>query len=241
MIRQFFIAVFLLVTATFPAWAETHEVIIDDTGFHPEEIEIVAGDTVKWINKGTTVHSVTGIAGIFYSGPLSPGLSYEHTFNDLNMLIYAEFEISYSDLKDGFSGKIVLVLDGSILEISPRDSKFPDEQKISMTIFYPNMFWSQSIGQGGTVKIFYDETLVFEGTMPELAKALSYESRRAVAVPFHPESGTTFIHYITFSMPPFSMPPGIHKIAIEAEYEGKKFQDSVTYTIFHGGPASILF
>ncbi len=236
MIRQFFIAVFLLVTATFPAWAETHEVIIDDTGFHPEEIEILSGDTVKWINRGTTVHSATGMAGVFDSGPLSPGLSHEHTFNNFATIPFDILEVSYGDMKDEFLGKIIL--DGGRLEISPRDSKFLDEQKITMTIFYPNMFYFTSIGQGGTVKVFYDETLIFEGTMPELAEALPVENMGSVAPPYDdPESGrSTSTRYLSFSLP-----PGIHKIAIEAEYKGKKFQDSVTYTIFHGGPMTVLF
>lgn len=239
MIKQFFISAVILITVTFPAWAEIHEIIIDDTGFHPEKIEILSGDTVKWINKGTTVHSAKGMAGTFDSGLLSPGLSYEHTFNVYHTLIAYKTEISYGDMKDKFLGEIIL--DMNTLEISPRNSKFLDEQKITMTIFYPEMFYFMSTDQGGTVKVFYDETLVFEGTMPELAKALTVENSGAVYNPLDSKLGPTITNYITFSLPPFSLPPGIHKIAIEAEYEGKEFQDSVTYTVLPGGPADILY
>ncbi len=231
MIRRFFIAILFLVTVTFPAWAEVYEVIIDDTGFHPEKIEILSGDTVKWINKGTTVHSATGEG--FDSGPLSPGLNYEHTFDGLNTLTHLPLEISYGDMKGGYKGKIVV--DNSTLEISPRDSKFLDDQKITMTIFCPSIFWVLKGMGGGPIKVFYDGTLIYEGSILQLVNALMPVESSGVVV--EPSMGIeTLVYYLSFSLPPFSLPPGIHQISIEAEYRGKKLRDSVTYTVFHRKP-----
>lgn len=47
--------------------------------FRPPRVEVRVGDTVTWVNRDDTAHTVTGPDG-FDSGPLVLGASYSHTF-----------------------------------------------------------------------------------------------------------------------------------------------------------------
>ncbi len=48
--------------------------------FSPRELHIFVGQTVTWINKATTHHTVTADDNSFNSGFIEPGKSYAHTF-----------------------------------------------------------------------------------------------------------------------------------------------------------------
>ena len=57
-------------------------VAIRDFYFEPSQLVIEPGTTVKWVNEGTTQHTVfaTSPAGTFLSGTLNPGESFIYTF-----------------------------------------------------------------------------------------------------------------------------------------------------------------
>lgn len=57
-------------------------VSIRDFYFEPSQLTIDPGTTVRWVNEGTTQHTVlaTSPAGTFLSGTLDPGESYTFTF-----------------------------------------------------------------------------------------------------------------------------------------------------------------
>jgi plastocyanin len=57
-------------------------VSIRDFYFEPSRLIIEPGTTVRWVNEGTTQHTVlaTSPAGTFLSGTLDPGESYTFTF-----------------------------------------------------------------------------------------------------------------------------------------------------------------
>ena len=48
--------------------------------FSPRELQITAGQTVTWINKGRIHHTVTADDDSFNSDFVEPGKSYSHTF-----------------------------------------------------------------------------------------------------------------------------------------------------------------
>jgi plastocyanin len=56
-------------------------VLMGDFQFMPTAITITQGSTVHWMNEGPSVHTSTGDTGIWDSGNLSPGNSYQFTFN----------------------------------------------------------------------------------------------------------------------------------------------------------------
>jgi plastocyanin len=57
-------------------------VSIRDFYFEPSQLIIEPGTTVRWVNEGTTQHTVlaTSPAGTFLSGTLNPGESFSYTF-----------------------------------------------------------------------------------------------------------------------------------------------------------------
>jgi plastocyanin len=57
-------------------------VSVRDFYFEPSQVIVEPGTTVRWVNEGTTQHTVfaTSPAGAFRSGTLHPGESFTHTF-----------------------------------------------------------------------------------------------------------------------------------------------------------------
>ena len=52
-----------------------------DNSFSPKELHIKAGQTVTWVDNGTSPHTVTADDNSFNSGTFQPGQQYSHTFN----------------------------------------------------------------------------------------------------------------------------------------------------------------
>ncbi|HEV2120802.1 MAG TPA: plastocyanin/azurin family copper-binding protein [Candidatus Bathyarchaeia archaeon] len=51
-----------------------------NTAYSPGNFTVSAGKTVIWVNKDTTVHTVTSVSGSFDSLNLNPGQTYGHAF-----------------------------------------------------------------------------------------------------------------------------------------------------------------
>lgn len=63
--------------------ATTLTVNIMDNGYDPNAVSVKVGSTVTWVNKGTSVHTVTSNPGYiptFDSGGLAPGQSFSYNF-----------------------------------------------------------------------------------------------------------------------------------------------------------------
>ena len=48
---------------------------------HPPQIRLSAGSTVSWTNDDTIQHTVTSDKGLFKSGPISPGNTFDNKFD----------------------------------------------------------------------------------------------------------------------------------------------------------------
>jgi plastocyanin len=57
-------------------------------GYNPLNLTVTAGKIVTWVNKDTTVHSVTSTTGLFDSGNLNPGQTYSHQFSQPGVYPY---------------------------------------------------------------------------------------------------------------------------------------------------------
>ena len=57
-------------------------------GFNPLNFTVTVGKTVTWVNKDTTVHTVTSTTGLFDSGNLNPGQTYAHSFAQPGVYMY---------------------------------------------------------------------------------------------------------------------------------------------------------
>jgi len=70
-------------TATNP-----NTVTIQNFAFNPSTLNVQVGTTVTWINKDTTTHDVVSDTGLFTSGDLTNGMSYNYTFNQTGSFPY---------------------------------------------------------------------------------------------------------------------------------------------------------
>lgn len=68
-------------------------VLIESTGFVPDPVTILAGDTVTWVNNDTSPHTVTGATPdgrqVFNSGVIAPGDTFTYPFTEPGTYAYA--------------------------------------------------------------------------------------------------------------------------------------------------------
>ncbi len=63
-------------------------VTIQNMAFNPSTLNVQVGTTVMWINKDSTTHHVVSDTGVFDSGDLATGKSYNYTFNQTGSFPY---------------------------------------------------------------------------------------------------------------------------------------------------------
>jgi plastocyanin len=63
-------------------------VAIEDFYFEPADAAIQPGDTIMWVNEGSTPHTVTSDDGQFDSEVLNPGESFMFTFPEAGTITY---------------------------------------------------------------------------------------------------------------------------------------------------------
>jgi plastocyanin len=85
------------------AYQQPEPVAIRDFAFAPNVIIIPVGTTVRWTN-GSAVndHTVTSNTGLFDSGTLDPGVSFEYRFDAPGTYPY------YCALHSGMTGKVIV-------------------------------------------------------------------------------------------------------------------------------------
>ena len=79
-----------------------HTVTIQNSSFNPSTLNVQVGTTVTWINKDTTTHDVVSDTGLFNSGNLTNGMSYNYTFNQTGSFAY------HSAIQPSMTGTIVV-------------------------------------------------------------------------------------------------------------------------------------
>ncbi|MBA4383952.1 MAG: hypothetical protein C0410_04395 [Anaerolinea sp.] len=68
--------------------SEGSEVEIEDFTYAPVTITIKVGTTVTWTNKDSVRHTVTSDTGLFDSGLLGKGESFNFTFTEVGTFAY---------------------------------------------------------------------------------------------------------------------------------------------------------
>jgi plastocyanin len=68
--------------------ASTNTVTIQNMAFSPTTLNVKVGTTVTWINKDSVTHDVVSDTGLFTSGNLTNGMSYNYTFNQTGSFPY---------------------------------------------------------------------------------------------------------------------------------------------------------
>lgn len=165
------IGVVLLCLVPSMALAATFDVAIVEEGFNPSAITIREGDTVRWTNRGTTLHGVSR-GGQFGSGLLSPGVSFEYTFTSSGDVQYDLMNFPYPFTE--ITGKIT-VLGGWPVSISPGNSVVIPEQNIDLYI--------SLLPWGNRFQIIFDGAVVFDGDYQNLLTFFKSLDNNARAVP----------------------------------------------------------
>lgn len=80
-------------TSSNPTTPTTHDISIVDSAFQPQNKTIAVGDSVRWTNNGARTHtSTSGTSGtpdgIWNSGDITPGNTYERTFDTAGTFPY---------------------------------------------------------------------------------------------------------------------------------------------------------
>ena len=60
----------------------------NDQSFDPPQISVPTGSTVFWTNDDSIQHTVTSDEGLFDAGPISPGNTFENTFDSAGEFSY---------------------------------------------------------------------------------------------------------------------------------------------------------
>ena len=80
----------------------SNTVTIQNSNFSPTTLNVTVGTTVMWINKANVTQGVTSDSGIFDSGNLTNGMSYNYTFNQSGSYPY------HSSVDPSMTGTIVV-------------------------------------------------------------------------------------------------------------------------------------
>lgn len=61
---------------------------LGNAGFSPNPANVAINTQVLWVNRDTVDHRIVSTAGIFDSGPIRPGQSYQRIFRDAGTFLY---------------------------------------------------------------------------------------------------------------------------------------------------------
>ena len=76
---------------------------IRDFAFSPNVVLVPVGTTVRWTNNGAVDHTVTSNTGVFGSGTLGPGASFEYRFDVTGTYPY------HCTFHPGMTGTVIVV------------------------------------------------------------------------------------------------------------------------------------
>ena len=80
----------------------TNTITIQNSSFNPSMLTITVGTTVTWINKANGTMDVTSDSGLFSSGNLTNGQSFNYTFNNTGTFPY------HSSINPSMTGQIIV-------------------------------------------------------------------------------------------------------------------------------------
>ena len=196
------------------ALSTTVEITIDDTGFQPSSLTINRGDTVRWINKGSSLHSATsGTNGIpngnFDSGILNPGVSFEQTFTVPGSVVYFDAE------NPSITGTVTV--ENNRVVISPNTSLLFTSQKIDLTIYAQLNTAMRKV----SVQFNGNDVTQLIGQFASFGVTKTYDAS-----------------LLSISIPPSTLPPGVHILYVEIITDsGLVVSDKVVYTMIEATPA----
>lgn len=207
------------------AFSATYEVTVDESGFTPSNLNILKGDTVTWVNKGSLPHRVVTLSFFIVgkhvyidSGLLSPGSMFSHTCALPGVVYY------YDATNSSHAG--IITAEG--VAISPASSFLLRNQSMNLVIL------PKVIQDGNKMRITLDGKVVYDSseflTMP---KTFTQESE--IGVTEEPKS-----LYIKIPIALNKYEPGTHVLMVEIySPSGRILSDSAIYELVP--PQSYLY
>lgn len=102
-----------------PSSAAGVEVTIDDGGYSPSTLTVIAGTTVTWVNRGKSAHTVTHDGNTWDSGGLAPGRSFSYLVTTPGTYTYhSENDVSVATDAAGNVTQVVPIK-GTLIVILP--------------------------------------------------------------------------------------------------------------------------
>lgn len=96
------ILVVLGIVAVSGCTSQSNTVTIQNGTFNPSTMNVTVGTTVMWINKANATQAVVSDSGLFSSGNLTNGMSYNYTFNQSGTYPY------HSSINPSMTGTIIV-------------------------------------------------------------------------------------------------------------------------------------
>jgi plastocyanin len=87
--------------------SSANTVNIQNGSFSPTSLNVQVGTTVMWVNKANTAQGIASDNGLFTSGNLTNGMSYNYTFNQTGNYPY------HSTVNPSMKGTIVVTASNS--------------------------------------------------------------------------------------------------------------------------------
>ncbi|MBI5639733.1 MAG: hypothetical protein HZA17_04835 [Nitrospirae bacterium] len=214
----------ILLSLPMAALAATFEVTVEDSGFNPASLIINKGDTVRWTNKGTTLHSATsGISGVpdgnFDSGPLNPGVTFEQTFT-------LSGEVGYFDKTAALKTGSIIIDDNKII-ISPATTVLLPSQNFDLVIY--RKFFGRVNQHVSPLKI----AIIFDGVAlyDDFLDNFYYLSSPIYTI----DGGSAK----KIPIPPYTLSPGVHILSVNiTTASGVVVSDKAIYTVLEEGSFS---
>lgn len=209
------ILVCILLILPIAALSATFEVTVNDAGFQPSSQTINIGDTVRWVNKGSSLHSATsetnGIPnGNFDSGLLNPGVTFEQTFA-------LPGKVLYFDMKNTAKTGGLTVKDNKVVIIPGSNSLLLTSQKFDLTIYAKLNSAMRKV------------SVLFDGI--DITRLIGQFASFQV-------TKTYDASLLSVSVPPFALPSGVHILYVEiTTNSGLVVSDRAVYTVIDVIPA----
>jgi plastocyanin len=118
-VRICLVALFLVCSGPLAAQATTHEVMVGNNFFSPNDLTIQVGDTVRWTNNAG-FHDVTA-DDFSWNSPTSSSFVFQRTFNSVEEILYhcTVHSSPGRDISTNQNGRINVVDEGSMFLINP--------------------------------------------------------------------------------------------------------------------------
>ena len=113
--------------STTPAPNSTTTVDIRDHAFNPAQLNVAPGTTVRFVNNDTEAHTATADNGLFDTGALEPGSSFDVFFDGSGTVTY------HCELHPDMTGSIVVGEAGQAGEGGGAEGANPPNQSVSLS------------------------------------------------------------------------------------------------------------